>query len=135
MKTIIFPKSSEAWYGRYPLFMDTNTLDVKTLGTTGSGIDTIAIAPEDCEVRYYEDGKPVVLRANKGDIIISFVKRAEYKYKVIVVKNREWKENIARREAAERAEEIKTVVTGAYKYNEMRKTPGDETMPGDFSED
>ena len=65
------------------------------------------VAPEDIEVRYKVGTKTHVLNANKGDIIIAFYKRDCIKNQIIVVKNKEWKANIASMLAEEAANQVR----------------------------
>ncbi len=94
MKTIIFPNNKDDRYMSSPIVMDLGTFEVKTLRSTSNGIDRIFIVPEDCEIRYYKDNKPVLLKAEKGDLVMSFFKKEYLKHYVIVIKNKELKENI-----------------------------------------
>lgn len=94
MKTIIFPNNQDDRYMSNPIVMDLGTLEVKNLRSTPNGIERTFIVPEDCEIRYYKDNKPVLLKAEKGDLVLSFFKKEFLKHYVIVVKNKELKENM-----------------------------------------
>ena len=94
MKTIIFPNNGPNRYMSGPVLMNVNTMDVKDMESHCTNIDSIYVAPEDCEVRYYKDNKPILLKASKGDLIITFYKRDYIKHYVIVIKNNEFKENL-----------------------------------------
>lgn len=94
MKTIIFPNSGNDRYMSTPIIMDLGTLEVKNLQSASTNIDRIFIVPEDCEIRYYKDNKPVLLKAEKGDLVLCFYKKDFLKHYVIVVKNKEFKENV-----------------------------------------
>ncbi len=94
MKTIIFPNNGNDRYMSTPIIMDLGTLEVKDLRSASTNIDRIFIVPEDCEIRYYKDNKPVLLKAEKGDLVLSFYKKDFLKHYVIVVKNKEFKENV-----------------------------------------
>ena len=58
------------------------------------GISDCYIVPEDLEVRYKKDGKYIVTKASKGDVIVTFYREEWVINPVVVVKNNEWKENI-----------------------------------------
>lgn len=107
MKTIIFPNNGNDRWMSSPIIMDLGTLEVKDLTSSRAGIDRMFIAPEDCEIRYYKNNKPILLKANKGDLIISFVKNECYKYYVVVVKNKEFKENIEGYELERAVDQLK----------------------------
>lgn len=114
MKTIVFPKSEPGCYG-CPVIVDSNNLEIVNLKQTRSYIDHVYVSPCDCEVRYYEGTKAITLKANKGDIIITFSKWADnLKHRVIVVKNKEWKENIANIEAEEAADRARDEIACSY---------------------
>lgn len=106
MKTLNFIANGNYSFGK-PVIVDFNKNDVTQLDNTPSGIDYMFVAPEDIEVRYKVGTKTHVLNANKGDIIITFYKRDSIKNKIIVVKNKEWKANIASMLAEEAANQAK----------------------------
>lgn len=108
MKTIIFPNNGNDRWMSSPIIMDLGTLEVKDLVSSRAGIDRMFIAPEDCEIRYYKNNKPILLKANKGDLIISFVKNECYKHYVVVVKNKEFKENVEGYELERAVNQLKT---------------------------
>ena len=94
MKTLNFILNHSTSFGK-PVIVDFNKNDVTQLDSFPSNIDYMFIAPEDIEIRYKVGTKTHVLNANKGDIIITFYKRSYVKNQVIVVKNKEWKANVA----------------------------------------
>ena len=106
MKTLNFIANGNCSFGK-PVIVDFNKNDVTQLDNTPSGIDYMFVAPEDIEIRYKVGTKTHVLNANKGDIIITFYKRDYIKNKIIVVKNKEWKANIASMLAEEAANQAK----------------------------
>lgn len=108
MKTIIFPNNGNDRWMSSPIIMDLGTLEVKDLVFSRAGIDRMFIAPEDCEIRYYKNNKPILLKANKGDLIISFIKNECYKHYVVVVKNKEFKENVEGYELERAVNQLKT---------------------------
>nr|DAL17381.1 MAG TPA_asm: hypothetical protein [Caudoviricetes sp.] len=95
MKTLNFISNDRSRSFGKPVIVDFNKNDVTQLNNITSYIDYIFVAPEDIEVRYKRGVKTHVLNANKGDIIISFYKDDYIENQVIVVKNKEWKANVA----------------------------------------
>lgn len=92
MKALIIPKPGSDYYNN-AVIIDYKTCDVTFAKKEPSDIFRMYIADEDMEVRYTNSkNKQVVLKANKGDIIIVFYR--EVKNEVIIVKNKEWKDNI-----------------------------------------
>lgn len=106
MKTLNFMSNQYSSFGK-PVIIDFNKNDVTLLENTPSDINYMFVAPEDIEVRYKVGTKTHVLNANKGDIIIAFYKRDYIKNQIIVVKNKEWKANIASMLAEEAANRVK----------------------------
>ena len=107
MKTLNFILNHSTSFGK-PVIVDFNKNDVTQLDSFPSNIDYMFIAPEDIEIRYKVGTKTHVLNANKGDIIITFYKRSYVKNQVIVVKNKEWKANVASFLAEEAADQAKS---------------------------
>jgi hypothetical protein len=73
-------------------------------------IDRMLIAPDNCEVRYKCEGKEVVKKADKGDLILLFYAHKEWvKEPVAVIKNADVKKNMvslmAKRAADKAADE------------------------------
>lgn len=54
-------------------------------------VERAYVAPFDCEVRYKLNGKTMIKKASKGDVILQFRDRSYFKEKVAVVKNEELK--------------------------------------------
>ncbi len=107
MKTIVFPKGINEC-NTFPIILDSDSSDVVEMKQARSGVDRVYIAPSACEVKYYEGSQVKILKAEKGDIIVVFSVWHDPKNRIIVVKNKDWKENIAvveAKEAADRAEE------------------------------
>lgn len=106
MKTLNFIPNKYGSFGK-PVIVDFNKNDLTLLENTPSDIDYMFIAPEDIEVRYKVGTKTHVLNANKGDIIIAFYKRDYIKNQIIIVKNKEWKANVASMLAEEAANRVR----------------------------
>lgn len=106
MKTLNFIPNKYGSFGK-PVIVDFNKNDVTQLDNVTDNIDFIFVAPEDIEVRYKVGTKTHVLNANKGDIIITFYKRDYIKNQIIIVKNKEWKVNIASMLAEEAANQVR----------------------------
>ncbi len=106
MKTLNFIYDQYRSFGK-PVIVDFNKNDVEPLDNIPLNINYLFVAPEDIEVRYKVGTKTYVLNANKGDIIISFYKDDWIKNPIIVVKNKEWKANIASTFAEEAAIQAK----------------------------
>lgn len=107
MKTLNFISNRYNSFGK-PVIVDFNKNDLTLLDNTPSDMDYMYVAPEDVEVRYKVGTKTHVLNANKGDIIIAFYKRDYIKNPIIVVKNKEWKANVASLLAEEAADQAKS---------------------------
>lgn len=107
MKTLNFISNQYNSFGK-PVIVDFNKNDLTLLDNTPSDMDYMYVAPEDVEVRYKVGTKTHVLNANKGDIIIAFYKRDYIKNPIIVVKNKEWKANVASFLAEEAADQAKS---------------------------
>ena len=112
MKTLVF-----VTHGRYhknPTIIDFDKHTVNALETLRSGIDDIYIAPEDLEVRFKKDGKDTIIKANKGDVIITFYPEDWVKNPVIVVKNSDWKENIIEHAKQMEADKAKSLIQATF---------------------
>lgn len=112
MKTLVF-----VTHGRYrknPTIIDFDKHTVNALETCRSGIDDIYIAPEDLEVRFKKDGKDTIIKANKGDVIITFYHEDWVKNPVIVVKNSDWKENIIEHAKQMEADKAKSLIQATF---------------------
>lgn len=75
------------------VFTDSDTNDVIYANTiwASSLIDYIYISPFDCEIRYTNNGKTVIKKAAKGDVILQFKDRSYFTEKIAVIKNEEFK--------------------------------------------
>lgn len=92
MKTLSFIGTGR--YSKYPVFIDFNKQTIDTIKPFRGSINDCYIAPEDLEIRYRKNGKDVVLKADKGDIIVTFYDEEWVTYPVVVIKNKDWKENV-----------------------------------------
>ena len=116
MKTLYFTRSKGCHYFcRTPMLIDLATNSVKPVDSEGTNINEIYVAPEDLEIRYEQNGKIIIKKAQKGDIIISFYCNEAYDQNtIIVVKNKEWKDNFVKREAMIAAKQAKDEVVASY---------------------
>lgn len=112
MKTLVFVTQSK--YRRNPTIIDFDKHTVDALETFRSGIDNIYVAPEDLEVRFKKDGKDTIIKANKGDVIITFYPEDWVKNPVIVVKNYDWKENIIEHSKQIEADKAKNLIQATF---------------------
>lgn len=94
MKTLTF--LHKGGYTKFPVIVDYKNNTIETLNTIRAHIDNIYVAPEDIEIRYKKDGKEIVTKAKKGDIILTFYNDPTIVNPVAVIKNTEWKENVTR---------------------------------------
>lgn len=92
MKTLTFINKKS--YCSRPVIVDFANCTLDTIEPVRAYIDDIYVAPEDIEVRYKKNGKEIVTKAKKGDIIISFYDDPTVVNKIVVIKNAEWRENV-----------------------------------------
>lgn len=92
MKTLNFVGTGV--YAQKPVLIDFEKHTVDTLDACRAAINDIYIAPEDIEIRYKKNGRDVVIKAETGDIIITFYREDWIAYPVVVVKNKDWKTNV-----------------------------------------
>lgn len=107
MKTLSFIGTGR--YNNRPVLIDFNKQTVDMIDSIRCSINDCYIVPEDLEVRYKKDGKYIVTKASKGDIIVTFYREEWVINPVIVVKNKEWKENILayiKRQEAQKSAEL-----------------------------
>lgn len=112
MKTLSFIGTGR--YFNRPVLIDFNKQTVETIDSTRCGMNECYIVPEDLEVRYKKDGKYIVTKASKGDIIVTFYREEWIINPVIVVKNKEWKENILAYIKREEARKNNAMIDAAY---------------------
>lgn len=102
-------------YYRNPVIVDFDKHDINPIGSSRVSIDDVYFAPEDLEVRYKDDkGKTCVLKADKGDIIVVFYPESFIKNQVVVVKNKDWKENVLNYMKEKEAEKTKNLIDAQY---------------------
>ena len=121
MKTLVFVTNGR--YRRNPAVIDFDKHTADALETYRSGIDDIYVAPEDLEVRFKKDGKDTIIKANKGDVIITFYPQDWIKNPVIVVKNSDWKENIIEYAKQIEANKAKNLIQATFDKCEDCGTP------------
>ena len=71
MNTLIIPERSST-----ALLFNGSTMEYKEVTHSSTNIDWMWVAPEDCEVRYKQNGNTVIRNAEKGDIIIKFYNKS-----------------------------------------------------------
>lgn len=112
MKTLSFIETGR--YNNRPVLIDFNKQTVDTIDSIRCGISDCYIVPEDLEVRYKKDGKYIVTKASKGDVIVTFYREEWVINPVVVVKNKEWKENILAYIKREEARKNDAVIDATY---------------------
>lgn len=112
MKTLSFIGTGK--YVKRPVFIDFNKQTVETIAPFKCSVDSCYIAPEDMEIRYKKNGKDVVLKADKGDIIVTFYDEDWIIYPVVVVKNKDWKENVLAYIKREEAKKNNAMIDATY---------------------
>lgn len=76
---------------RYPIIVDTETLDIKAIPERTRGIDSIYVIPEDAKLTWEsKDNDPVSVDVNKDDILITFYDTSLGK-DFVVVNSEDWK--------------------------------------------
>lgn len=112
MKTLSFIETGI--YNNRPVLIDFNKQTVDMIDSIRCGISDCYIVPEDLEVRYKKDGKYIVTKASKGDVIVTFYREEWVINPVVVVKNKEWKENILAYIKREEARKNDAVIDATY---------------------
>ena len=112
MKTLSFIETGR--YNNRPVLIDFNKQTVDMIDSIRCGISDCYIVPEDLEVRYKKDGKYIVTKASKGDVIVTFYREEWVINPVVVVKNNEWKENILAYIKREEARKNDAVIDATY---------------------
>lgn len=92
MKTLNF--IGTGIYAQKPVLVDFEKHTVDSLDACRMAVNDIYIAPEDVEIRYKKNGRDVVIKAEKGDIIVTFYREDWIVYPVAVIKNKDWKTNV-----------------------------------------
>lgn len=76
---------------RYPIIVDTETLDIKVIPERTRGIDSIYVIPEDAKLTWEsKDNDPVSVDVKKDDILITFYDTSLGK-DFVVVNSEDWK--------------------------------------------
>lgn len=76
---------------RYPIIVDTETLDIKAIPERTRGIDSIYVIPEDAKLTWEsKDNDPVSVDVKKDDILITFYDTSLGK-DFVVVNSEDWK--------------------------------------------
>jgi len=89
MKTILLDRDR-------PVLVDFNKEELTSIETTSfwSFFEGMFIVPEDCEIKYKQDKKTVVKKAEKGDLVFICARRPYTKERIAVVKNADLKANV-----------------------------------------
>lgn len=112
MKTLVFLGTGR--YAKTPVLVDYANNTIESYERTRSAIDDIYVAKEDILVGYKKNGKDVTVKANKGDIIVTFYNEDFIEYPVVVVKNADWKANMISYFKKQEAEKAKNLVQAEY---------------------
>ena len=112
MKTLVFLGTGR--YAKTPVLVDYANNTIESYERTRSAIDDIYVAKEDILVGYKKNGKDVTVKANKGDIIVTFYNEDFIEYPVVVVKNADWKANMLSYFKKQEAEKAKNLVQAEY---------------------
>lgn len=112
MKTLVFLGTGR--YAKTPVLVDYANNTIESYERTRSAIDDIYVAKEDMLVGYKKNGKDVTVKANKGDIIVTFYNEDFIEYPVVVVKNADWKANMLSYFKKQEAEKAKNLVQAEY---------------------
>ena len=76
---------------RYPIIVDTETLDIEAIPERTRGIDSIYVIPEDAKLTWEsKDNDPVSVDVKKDDILITFYDTSLGK-DFVVVNSADWK--------------------------------------------
>ena len=112
MKTLSFIGTGR--YHKTPVLVDFNKNTVEEFTRMRSAIDEVYIAPEDIEIRYRKGNKTVVLKAEKGDIIVTFYDEEWVKNPIVVVKNKDWKANVVEQIKIDESNKAKEMAEASY---------------------
>lgn len=112
MKTLVFLGTGR--YAKTPVLVDYANNTIESYERTRSAIDDIYVAKEDMLVGYKKNGKDVTVKANKGDIIVTFYNEDFIEYPVVVVKNADWKANMLSYFKKQEAEKAKNLIQAEY---------------------
>ena len=98
MKTFVISNNKKGYRSNTATIVDFEKHEVASAVDIriNAGINDVYVADAPMEVRYQIDGNTIVKKADKGDIIITFYKESTPGFlPVVVVKNADWKKNIA----------------------------------------
>lgn len=112
MKTLVFLGTGR--YTKTPVLVDYAKNTIELLERTHSAINEVYIAKEDMLVSYKKNGKDTTVKANKGDVIVTFYDENFIEYPVVVVKNADWKANMVSYLKKQEAEKSKNLVQAQY---------------------
>ena len=112
MKTLVFLGTGR--YTKTPVLVDYAKNTIEVLERTRSAINEVYIAKEDMLVSYKKNGKDTTVKANKGDIIVTFYSEDFIEYPVVVVKNADWKANMVSYFKKQEAEKAKDLIQAQY---------------------
>ena len=112
MKTLVFLGTGR--YTKIPVLVDYAKNTIEVLERTSSAINEVYIAKEDMLVSYKKNGKDTTVKANKGDIIVTFYNEDFIEYPVVVVKNADWKANMVSYLKKQEAEKSKDLIQALY---------------------
>ena len=112
MKTLVFLGTGR--YTKTPVLVDYANNTIESYERIRSAIDNVYVAKEDMLVGYKKNGKDVTVKANKGDIIITFYSEDFIEYPIVVVKNADWKANMVSYFKKQEAEKAKDLVQAQY---------------------
>lgn len=110
MKTFVISKNKKDYLSNTATIVDFEKHEVASAVDIhiNARIDDVYVADAPMEVRYQIDGNTIVKKADKGDIIITFRKESIPGFlPVVVVKNADWKKNIALLNAEREADQAR----------------------------
>lgn len=94
MKKIYYTNRANCTYFGEAVICENEVDNINTLPNESHGIDTIKVAPDDAEIIYKTNGVEKRITAEKDDLIIAFYDSKYIKNRIVVVKSKEWLENI-----------------------------------------
>ena len=94
MKKIYYTNRANCTYFGEAVMCENEVGSIDTLPNETHGIDTIRVAPDDVEIVYKTNGVEKRITAEKDDLIIAFYDNKYIKNRIVIVKSKEWLENI-----------------------------------------
>ena len=94
MKKIYYTNRANCTYFGEAVMCENEVGNIDTLPNETHGIDTIRVAPDDVEIVYKTNGVEKRITAEKNDLIIAFYDNKYIKNRIVIVKSKEWLENI-----------------------------------------